>query len=144
MRLFNTHTKAFKLTPATTPGKEYRKQLNSRSNMATVVGTILEIGENVQVTEKLVKRTFVLEIPNDNPLYNQQVEFETVNKGTENLDRVHVGDTAEIEYDLRGRRVTLKSGEERVFNTLNAWKITPLNQQEGAYAEMDATEADIF
>lgn len=112
--------------------------------MATVVGTILEIGENVQVTEKLVKRTFVLEIPNDNPLYNQQVEFETVNKGTENLDRVRVGDTAEIEYDLRGRRVTLKSGEERVFNTINAWKITPLNQQEGVDVEMTAEEADIF
>lgn len=118
------------MVSASTPDKENTKIKTKRSNMATVVGTILEINDPVQVTEKLVKRTFVLEIPNENPLYNQQVEFETVNKSTEKLDAVNVGDTAEIEYELRGRRVTLKTGEERVFNSLNAWQIKALNQQE--------------
>jgi len=31
MRLFNTHTKAFHMTPATTPGKDYSKQLKSNN-----------------------------------------------------------------------------------------------------------------
>lgn len=115
------------MVSANTPGKENKQIKTKRSNME-ITGTIAEIGEPVQVTERLTKREFVLSIPDEN--YPQEVSFETVNKNTAKLDNVNVGDTVTVTFDLRGRRVTLKNGEEKVFNTLSAWGISALNQQE--------------
>ena len=127
MRLFNTSRSALSMVSANTPGKENTQIKTKISNME-ITGTIAEIGEPVQVTERLTKREFVLSIPDEN--YPQEVSFETVNKNTAKLDNVNVGDTVTVTFDLRGRRVTLKNGEEKVFNTLSAWGISVLNQQE--------------
>lgn len=145
MRLFNTHTKAFKLTPATTPGKEYRKQLNSRSNMSlSVVGLVHGVGETQQITDTFKKRDLILKIVDENPQFEEFVKFEATNDRTTLFDKVSEGDSVEISFNLRGRPWTNKDGVTSYFNSLVAWRVSPLNQQEGAYAEMDATEADIF
>lgn len=146
MRLFNTHTKAFKLTPATTPGKEYRKQLNNRSNMSnlSVVGLVHEVGETQQVTDTFKKRELILKIVDENPQFEEYVKFEATNDRTSIFDKVRVGDSVSVDFNLRGRPWTNKDGVTSYFNSLVAWRVSPLNQQEGAYAEMDATEADIF
>lgn len=145
MRLFNTHTKAFKLTPATTPGKEYRKQLNSRSNMSlSVVGLVHEVGETQQITDTFKKRDLILKIVDENPQFEEFVKFEATNDRTTLFDKVNEGDSVEVSFNLRGRPWTNKDGVTSYFNSLVAWRVTPLNQQEGVDAEMTAEEADIF
>lgn len=146
MRLFNTNTKAFKLTPATTPGKEYRKQLNSRSNMSnlSVVGLVHEVGETQQITDKFKKRDLVVKLVGDNPEYVDYVNFEATNDRTSLFDKISEGDSVEVSFNLRGRPWTNKDGVTSYFNSLVAWRVNPLNQQEGVDAEMTAEEADIF
>jgi len=67
-------------------------------------------------------RKFVLEIA-DNPKYPQFVEFQTTRDNIGKLDTIKVGDEVRVEFNLRGREWTSKTGEVKYFNTLDAWKI---------------------
>src|SRR5690606_26975886 len=111
-----------------TPGKE-NKTNKQRENMSyTATGVVISVGEPTQITEKLTKAELVVELPDEK--YPQQVSFEVVNNNISKLENLSEGDSVEVTFDLRGRLVTLKSGEQRVFNTLSAWGIQALNKQE--------------
>ena len=43
------------------------------------------------------------------------------------VDNFNIGDMVEVSFNLRGREWTSPQGEVRVFNTLDAWKITAIN-----------------
>lgn len=94
----------------------------------TATGVVISVGEPTQITEKLTKAELVVELPDEK--YPQQVSFEVVNNNISKLENLSEGDSVEVTFDLRGRLVTLKSGEQRVFNTLSAWGVKVLNQQE--------------
>ena len=87
-----------------------------------VTGKIIVINETQQITDSFKKRSFVLE-HGDNPQYLENVEFEFNQDKCSLLDKYKVGDNVSIKFNLRGRKWTNQNGEDKYFNTLNAWFI---------------------
>ena len=85
-------------------------------------GTLYNIGDTQQVSERFSKRTFVLELA-DNPKYPQLVEFTLTGDRCSQLDGMRVGDEVRVEYSLRGREWRSPKGELRYFNSLDVWVI---------------------
>lgn len=79
-------------------------------------------GETIQVKDNFQKREFVVELY-DNPKYPQFIEFQLVQENCGILDQFELNSKIKIDYDLRGRIWTKEDGTEKVFNTLQAWKI---------------------
>lgn len=113
------------------------------SNLS-VVGLVHEVGETQQVTDKFKKRDLVVKLVGDNPEYVDYVKFEATQDRVTNFDGLSEGDSVEVFFNLQGRPWTNKDGVTSYFNSLNAWRVNPLNQQEGVGAEMTASEVDIF
>lgn len=86
-------------------------------------GNIIKIFDTVKVSEKFSKREFVVEIA-DNPKYPQPVMFQLTGDRVTQLDDFRPGDKIKIDFSLRGRKWTSPKGEERYFNSLDAWEIT--------------------
>ncbi|MCH9682897.1 MAG: DUF3127 domain-containing protein [Deltaproteobacteria bacterium] len=85
-------------------------------------GTLRIVGETKRISDRFVKREFVVEIA-DNPRYPQLVQFQLTGDRCEQLDRLRVGDTVDIEFSLRGREWTSPRGEVKYFNSLDVWTI---------------------
>lgn len=96
-------------------------------------GTVKYVKDAVRITEKFVKREFVVHTPKEQ--YPQVVVFEMVNDRAKELDNVNVGDEVEIDFQLRGREWTSKEGKTSVFNTLNAFKVAVTKKGEGVPQE---------
>ena len=89
--------------------------------MFKIKGEIKVIGEAVQVTEKFKKRAFVL--IDDSSQYPQYINFQLVQDKCELIDGFHVGQRIEVNFNLRGREWTDKTGIIKYFNTLDVWRI---------------------
>ena len=87
-----------------------------------VKGTIIEIFETKQVTDKFKKREFVLKVV-DNPEYPEYIKFEMIQNKCIDLDNNSVGQEVTIQLNIKGRKRTNPQGESQYFNTLQAWKI---------------------
>lgn len=81
--------------------------------------------ETKQVSDRFRKREFVIEYA-DNPMYPQFVQFQLVQDKCELIETYNVGDMISVEFDLRGREWTSPQGEVRYFNSLDAWRIAPV------------------
>lgn len=90
-----------------------------------IQGKIHSIGEVQQKTDSFRVREIVIEYT-DNPLYPQYVSFQM---NQERVDLVHgynVGDRVDVAFNIRGRQWQSPQGEIKYFNTLEAWRISPL------------------
>lgn len=85
-------------------------------------GRLHAIFETKQVTERFQKREFVVEMA-DNPSYPQHVLFQLTGDRVETLDSFNVGDTVNVDFNLRGREWTSPQGEIKYFNSLDVWTI---------------------
>jgi hypothetical protein len=95
-------------------------------------GTIYKINETEQVTETFRKRSFILQTAGQYPQY---ISIEFVKDKCELLDKYSVGQEVTVEINLNGRLYNdKKTGEEKSFNTIQAWKI---NAVEGSEAPED-------
>lgn len=91
-------------------------------------GTIQTIGEIQEFgTKGFKKREVVLVIPDGK--YPQTVALEFQGERVDLPDKYSEGDEVSITFDLRGRE-----HNGRVYNTLNAWKITSLGGNGGRTA----------
>lgn len=84
-------------------------------------GRVTKINHTTQVSEKYSKRTFV--VTDGAASYPQFVEFTLSQKNCDLLDSINVGDEIEITFNLKGRNWTNTQGEEKTFNTLDAFRI---------------------
>jgi single-stranded DNA-binding protein len=76
-----------------------------------------------QVTGTFKKREFVVEFA-ENPQYPEYVKFECIQDKCDMLDNFSTGQEVTISFNLKGRKWTdPKNGEDRYFNTLQAWRI---------------------
>ncbi len=76
-----------------------------------------------QVTASFKKREFVVEFA-ENPQYPEYVKFECIQDKCDMLDNFSAGQQVTISFNLKGRKWTdPKNGEDKYFNTLQAWKI---------------------
>ena len=89
--------------------------------MFKIKGEIKVIGDTVQVTEKFKKREFVL--IDDSSQYPQYINFQLVQDKCELIDGFQVGQRIEVNFNLRGREWTDKTGAIKYFNTLDVWRI---------------------
>ncbi len=89
-----------------------------------VNGKIYKIFETKQITERFTKREFVVEV--EDGKYPQHVLFQMTGDRCSNLDSFREGQEIRVEFNLRGREWTSPKGEVKYFNSLDVWRIEPL------------------
>lgn len=83
---------------------------------------IEKIFDTNNVSDSFRKREFVVEYA-ENPQYPELIKMEFIQDKCDLLDSYKVGDSVNVEYNLKGRKWTNPKGEEVYFNTIQAWKI---------------------
>ena len=87
-------------------------------------GTLFEVFDSQQVTDKFKKREFVVETSSG--MYNEYIKLQAVQDKCEILDTMRKGDTIKVAFDLRGKLVNTKDGRQVYITNINAWKIEKL------------------
>jgi len=95
----------------------------------TLQGNIKRILPEQVVSENFKKREVHVEIPSE---YPQVVSIEFTQDKTTLLDNFAEGQQVEIAINLRGREWTNPQGEIKVFNTLQGWRINPMDVAQAA------------
>lgn len=93
-------------------------------------GTIKLIKETQHVSDKFRKREFVLTTEESTP-YPQHLQIELTQDKTELINNYKIGDKVKVSINLRGREYTGNDGVTKYFNTIQAWRIENLTQNEG-------------
>lgn len=88
----------------------------------TITGTLVEVFEKQQITEKFSKRDFVIETNENN--YKELIKLEFHGDKTSILDNYQQGKVVTVEFNIKGRSVNDKNGNKVYYNTLQAWKIS--------------------
>lgn len=106
-------------------------------------GIIHEIGEIQQVTESFKKRDLIV-IVSENPQFPEYVSLQTTQERVHIFDNLRIGQQVEVDWNLRGRPWVNKEGITTYFNSLVAWRVTPLKNTQQAsqpgYNEMPPVE----
>ncbi len=88
-------------------------------------GKLIEKFETASITETFKKREFVIEYA-ENPMYPEFVKFELIQDRCDLIEPFSLGDEVEVDFNLKGRKWTDKEGGTKYFNSLQAWKIAPV------------------
>ncbi len=92
-----------------------------------LTGTLLEIFDPIQVSDKFKKREFVLQ-DNENPQYPQYIKFELAQEKCSLLDTFSSGEMVDVSFNVRGRSYVNPQGVKSYFNSLQAWKIQSISK----------------
>jgi hypothetical protein len=84
-------------------------------------GVLKVINPSVQVSEKFIKREFVLNEPHDQ--YPQDILFQLTQKNVDVLDKFGEGQEVEVSFRIRGREYNGK-----YFNNIEAWKVEAIGE----------------
>lgn len=90
-----------------------------------IQGKLHAIMEVQQVTDTFRKREFVVEFA-DNPMYPQYILFQMVQDRVDLIEPYAVGQMVDVSFNMRGRQWNSPQGEIRYFNSLEAWRISPV------------------
>ena len=82
-----------------------------------IEGTLKLIFDVQTFSSGFSKREFVVEVPDGK--FPQMIKFECVKDKTAMLDKLSIGDTVKVSFDIRGSEY-----KERFYVNLNAWKLT--------------------
>jgi hypothetical protein len=85
-----------------------------------LTGTLKEIRETQQITDKFQKREFVVVT---NEQYPQFISLELQGDKCDIIDSYGIGEEVVCDLNLRGREWVNPQGETKYFNTIVAWKI---------------------
>jgi hypothetical protein len=100
-----------------------------------ITGTIHEIFP-IQEIKGFTKREFIL-LDVSNLEYPQYIKFELYKDKADILDKLKVGDTVEVEFNIKGRSWTNPEGKVIYFNTLQAWKVKA--EDDRVFTDVDNT-----
>lgn len=89
--------------------------------MFKLTGVIKVIKDEVQVSSSFKKREFV--VTDSSGMYPQDILFELAKDKCDMINAFMEGQEVEVFFNIRGRAWTNPQGEERYFNTLDAWRI---------------------
>jgi hypothetical protein len=93
--------------------------------MYKLTGELKAIGDTQQISDSFKKREFV--VIDSSSQYAQTILFQAVQDRTDLLNNFKEGDTVQVTFFLRGREWTSpKDGQVKYFNSLDAWKIEPV------------------
>lgn len=90
-----------------------------------LTGKLIKRFDAVQVSDKFTKRDFVVQV-HDNPQYPQEIIFQLVNNNVDQLKGLKENQEITVDFDIRGRMWTSPAGEDKWFNTLQAWRVEPM------------------
>ncbi|MEM6731128.1 MAG: DUF3127 domain-containing protein [Myxococcota bacterium] len=96
-------------------------------------GTVYRIFDAEQVTERFTKREFVLKIQGPEirgQQRNEHVLFQLTGRRVDLIDGFREGQEAEVEFVLKGREWTSKSGDVRFFNSLEVFAVSAADGQQ--------------
>lgn len=88
-----------------------------------ILGTVHEIGNTEQVSDKLRKRELIIEYA-ENPQYPEFIKIEAINDRCDLLDSIRLGQSVTVDFNIKGRPWTDKTGKKTYFNSLQLWKIS--------------------
>lgn len=95
----------------------------------TIRGSIYEIGETQQITEKFKKRELILFVENkDKPEYSDYVKLEAIQDKCDELDSIPKGRDVECSFFITGRKYE-KNGQVMFFTTLRLKDVSLLEGQ---------------
>ena len=100
-------------------------------------GTICEVWETQQKTEKFRKREFVLEVntSNDRGTFIEYLKLQMVQDNCDLLDGIHKGDLVSILWKPMGRRWKDNDGNWVYFTNLESTGITVVSRVDGTGSE---------
>lgn len=91
----------------------------------SIEGRLCHIGQPEAKTEKFTVRSFWIETEDQ---YPQTISFQLTNDRCDLLDKHAPAAQVRVHFNLRGRKYTDKvTGQERVFNTLDVWRMESLD-----------------
>lgn len=90
-----------------------------------VKGIISEIGDRVQVSEKFIKREFVITAEEGANQYQftNYYKFQLGNDRCDLIDNMQLGIEVTVHFNIKGLKWTNKEDKELIFMNLEAWKI---------------------
>ena len=103
-----------------------------------IKGKVLKVFPKKQISDTFAKREFVIQTEDK---YPQQIIIQTTQERCDLLNDISEGDEVQAFINIRGREWTSPTGEQRYFNTLEAWKIT--NESAQSFAEPSAINGNI-
>jgi hypothetical protein len=96
-------------------------------------GRLAEKFETQKVSDRFVKREFVLEIKSTGATgyeFVDFIKFQSTQDKCSMLDQVNINDTVKVSFNLRGRKWE-KDGQVSYFTNLEAWRIEKLSNVTG-------------
>jgi len=87
----------------------------------TITGKLSLISNTQQVTDKFAKREFVVSVLDGQ--YEQLISLQFSQDKCTLLDSYKIGQEVTVSFNLKGRKWTDKQGNDKYFNTLEAWRI---------------------
>ncbi len=106
-----------------------------------IKGKITVIFDTQQVTASFQKREFVIEYV-ENPQYPEFLKFELIQDKCNLIDRYSVGQEVDVHFNLKGRKWTDPNGQDKYFNTLQAWRLVEPQAQSTTQPPVDNEKAD--
>ena len=97
------------------------------SDAFTLTGTIIEIYDEKQISDKFKNREFVLKHA-PNPEYPDFLKIEVVQNKTDLLDKYKVDDEVTVDINLKGKKWE-KGKESGYFKSIQAWRIQPSDSE---------------
>jgi translation initiation factor IF-3 len=85
-----------------------------------LTGKMVKVFPKNQVSEKFVKREFVIET---NDTYPQKILVQMTQDRCDLLDGIGEGENVKVMINLRGREWTNPEGVVKYFNSIEGWKI---------------------
>ncbi len=96
--------------------------------MFAINGKLVVKNDTEQIKDTFKKREFV--ISDEASQYPQEIVFQLVQDKCDLIDPYAIGDEIKVNFNLRGRRwENPKTGETRFFNSLDAWRIEKVAQE---------------
>jgi hypothetical protein len=89
-----------------------------------ITGTLKVKNDTIQVSEAFSKREFVVTVIDG--AFSNDILIQLTKDKCSLIDAFNIGDMLEVEINLSGKCWINPQGEEKYFNSLNAWKITKL------------------
>ena len=103
----------------------------------SIKGELIQMEKQARaITDRFQVRQFVIKTADK---YPQEIKFQLTNDRCDILDRFQKGQEINVEFDLKGNR----SKEGKVFNNLEAWRITGVDPLPAPAPQMSRTAEPI-
>lgn len=89
-----------------------------------ITGSLKVKNDTIQVSEQFSKREFVVTVVDG--AFSNDILIQLTKDKVTLINDLNIGDMLEVDINLSGKCWINPQGEEKYFNSLNAWKITKL------------------